>query len=199
MAKLEHYYTKFEEGNCYHVYNRSIDKQPLFRNNDNYRFFLERYSKYLCEVADLYAYCLLNNHYHLLIRVHESFSLNADNRSAHDIVSHQFRKFFQSYSMAFNKQHERSGTLFQTPFKRALINDDSYFTKIIYYIHSNQQHHNFTSDFRNWHWSSYNNMTSGKNAILKVEEVMQWFGGEAAYKQYHAERRLDDISLYFED
>ena len=66
----------------------------------------------------------------------------------HQIVSHQFRKFFQSYAMSFNNQQQRVGALFQTPFKRALVDNDSYFTQLIYYIHSNAQHHGMVKDFR---------------------------------------------------
>ena len=43
MAKTEHYYTKFERGRFYHVYNRTVDKQPMFRGNKNYEYFLNKY------------------------------------------------------------------------------------------------------------------------------------------------------------
>jgi putative transposase len=199
MAKLEHYYTKFEEGNVYHIYNRSIDKQPLFRNEDNYFFFLKRYHQYLSHVTDTYAYCLLGNHFHILLRVNESFGPEFGDKTAHDIVSHQFRKFFQSYAMAFNKQHERVGTLFQTPFKRALISSDSYFTQIIYYIHANPQYHKLTDDFKNWHWSSYNDILSDSHGYLNKQEVIKWFGGKDFYEQCHQERILTDSRLQLED
>lgn len=66
MAKIEHYYTKFEEGKFYHIYNRSIDRQLLFKSDANYSFFLKKFDQYLSSVLDVYAYCLLENHFHLL-------------------------------------------------------------------------------------------------------------------------------------
>jgi putative transposase len=192
MAKLEHYHTKFEEGYFYHIYNRTVDKQLMFRNEGNYEFFLKKYDEYLSPVIETYAYCLLGNHFHLLIRVRTDFSTwNKQSqkwgsvKSIHDIVSHQFRKFFQSYSMAFNKQHDRVGTLFQTPFKRVLVNKDNYFTQLVYYIHSNPQHHQLTDDFREWKWSSYNRILLDRPSRLQKQELIAWFGDKQSYKDHH--------------
>jgi putative transposase len=202
MAKTEHYYTEFEEGHFYHIYNRTIDKQPMFKSEDNYEFFLKQYDKYLSPVTDTYAYCLLGNHFHILLRVKEDLLCSPDlttfqklsnlpvadiaGKSAHDLVSHQFRKFFQSYAMAFNKQHTRVGTLFQTPFKRVLVSSDAYFTQLVYYIHSNPFHHNLIDDFREWKWSSYNRILIDKPSKLKKQEVIEWFGDKHYYEEYHA-------------
>jgi len=201
MAKVEHYYTPFEEGCFYHVYNRTVDKQPMFKSESNYQYFLKQYNKYMSPVADTYAYCLLPNHFHLLLRIKEndlmltdltSFqklsnlsSLSIQDKSAQELVSHQFRKFFQSYAMAFNKEQNRLGTLFQTPFKRTHVKEDSYFTQLIYYIHSNPQHHNLIDDFRNWKWSSYSRILLDTPYALKKDEVINWFGNKDVYKEYH--------------
>jgi len=215
MAKTEHYYTVFEEGCFYHIYNRTIDKQPMFRNEGNFEFFLKQYDKYLSSVTDTYAYCLLGNHFHILLRVKENLGAiqnftaslklsnhpNSDDKNSHDIVSHQFRKFFQSYAMAFNKQHDRVGTLFQTPFKRALVQSDAYFTQLVYYIHSNPLHHGLIDDFRDWQWSSYNRILLDKPTKLKKQEILDWFGGKSAYEQYHdsLQKLMLEEKLLFED
>jgi putative transposase len=191
MAKEEHYYTKFEEGKFYHIYNRTIDKKPMFANDGNNKFFLQKLRIYLSGVADVYAYCLLDNHFHILIRVKENMSnyrlVNQieDTIDTHLIISKQFRVFFQSYALAFNKQQNRFGTLFQTPFKRALVNDDDYFTHLIYYIHSNPQKHNLIGDFRDWEWSSYKGIISTKPSRLMKDEVLKWFGSEQEYLNFH--------------
>ena len=111
LAQTAHYYTKFEEGKFYHVYNRTVDQKPMFRSNDNYAFFLRKYNHYLSPVIYTYTYCLLGNHFHLLIRVKDVSDIQLKdivtseefNKPIHEIVSHQFQRFFQSYSMAFNK------------------------------------------------------------------------------------------------
>nr|WP_315424423.1 hypothetical protein [uncultured Pedobacter sp.] len=189
MAKTEHYYTKFEEGKFYHIYNRSIDRQPLFKSDANYRFFLNKFDQYLSNVLDVYAFCLLGNHFHLLIQVKESLASIDPNGdfSVHDIVSKQFRIFFQSYALAFNIQHKRIGTLFQTPFKRAEINDEFYLIRLIYYIHANPQTHKLVADFREWKWSSYKRILLETDTKLKKQEVLDWFGGKAEYLKFHSD------------
>ena len=74
MAKTEHYFTKFEAGKYYHIYNRGIDRKAIFKQNENYEFFLTRIGKYLSAVLDLYAYCLLKNHFHLMVRIKDMHS-----------------------------------------------------------------------------------------------------------------------------
>ena len=217
MAKTEHYYTPFEEKYFYHIYNRTIDRQPMFKSDDNYWFFLTQFHKYLSPVLDTYCYCLLTNHFHFLVRIKDDFLLNSDltafqkisnlpitnieNKSIHELVSHQFRKFFQSYAMAFNKEQGRVGTLFQTPFKRVLVSSDAYFTQLIYYIHSNPFHHNLADDFRNWKWSSYKRILLERPSNLKKEEVINWFGDKNMYLQYHAElqRVMPEEKFLIED
>ena len=217
MALTEHYYTKFHRGDFYHVYNRTVDRKPMFKNEGNYDFFLEKYTRYLSPVLDTYAYCLLGNHFHLLVGIHEhpdqdltTFKKlsnlplplpSSPPKSTHDIISHQFRKFFQSYAMAFNKQHSRIGTLFQTPFKRALVNNDEYFTKLVYYIHANPQLHGLTDDFTDWNWSSYQVILYDKPGIVKNADVINKFSGKQCFEKYHTENQklIQDEKYIMED
>ena len=87
--------------------------------------------------------------------------------------------------MSFNKQHNRVETLFQTPFKRVLIEDDSYLTYLIFYIHSNSQKHNLISDFVNWKWSSYPRLISDIETKLFRKEVLELFGGRSQFIGFH--------------
>ena len=194
MALMEHYYTKFEEGKFYHLYNRSVDRKPMFNSDGNYEFFLRKYDHYLSPVIDTYAYCLLGNHFHFLIRIQQLADFRNANKlpwdkGVHDIVSHQLRKFFQSYALAFNKQQDRIGTLFQTPFKRAIVDNDQYFTQLIYYIHANPQLHGLIDDFMDWEWSSYKRILADRPSKLKKKEVLDWFGNRDNYKLYHTHNR----------
>lgn len=139
MAITAHYYTKFKENKFYHVYNRSVDKKTLFSSAGNYRFFLMKFDFYLSPMLDTYAFCLLGNHFHFLVQVKDLSVFRTENnipasRNTHDLVCMQWRKLFQSYAMAFNKQHNRTGTLFQTPFKRALIDEPAYLNRVVEYI-----------------------------------------------------------------
>ncbi|MES2794325.1 MAG: hypothetical protein V4683_00095 [Bacteroidota bacterium] len=207
MAKTEHYFTKFEEKEFYHVYNRTVDKSPLFANQGNYVYFLHRLDFYLSDFINVYTYCLLGNHFHLLIEIKEEISIRANilkfefenpnkilskksnkfanDKLVHDIVSHQFKKFFQSYSMSFNKQQNRIGTLFQKPFKRAIVDDNNYFTNLIQYIHQNPQKHGIIDDFRNYEWSSYQRILLEKPTKLFKNQVISWFGNKQEYINFH--------------
>ena len=97
-------------------------------------------------------------------------------KTTHDIVSHQFRKFFQSYAMAFNKEQNRIGTLFQTPFKRVRVENENYVRELACYINTNALKHNLVKDFRDWKWSSFQNTISNKDTKLLKEELISYFG-----------------------
>ena len=60
-----------QPGQYYHIYNRGINGEPLFREERNHRHFLKLWAKYIEPLADTYAYCLLNNHFHFLVRIKE--------------------------------------------------------------------------------------------------------------------------------
>jgi putative transposase len=197
MAKKAHYLTHFEAGRFYHVYNRTVDKKPMFKTTRNYEFFLKKYDHYLSPVLDTYAYNLLGNHFHLMVRIKSYLELatfkklpTLDALTTHQIVSHQFQKFFQSYAMAFNKQENRTGALFQEPFKRALIDNDAYFTRLVFYIHTNASHHNLVENFRDWSWSSYGRIMIEKPSRLMKKEVLDWFGGNEQYLVFHSDNSL---------
>lgn len=207
MAKTEHYFTKFETGRFYHIYNRGVDRKPIFKRKENYEFFLIRIEKYLSPVLEVYSYSLLKNHFHLMVRIKdlpcfiELSKLSVPDIS--NIVSHSFQKMFQSYAMAFNKRENRIGTLFQAPFKRNLVDSEDYFTKLILYIHANPQKHGFIEDFRSYKWSSYLPILNNTSEILHSSEIIDWFGGKDQYIKLHAERQKnifagdwnDDITL----
>lgn len=62
-------------GRYYHVYSHAVEEENLFRNEDNYRYFLDRYVVYIPPIAATFAYCLMPNHFHLLIRVRATDAL----------------------------------------------------------------------------------------------------------------------------
>jgi putative transposase len=189
MAKVEHYLTRFEEGEFYHVYNRCIDRKPLFKTDENNLFFLKKFHLYLDGVLTIYSYCLLENHFHFLIKTSENLEhyRKANNIGSsvntHEIISKQFRRFFQCYALSFNKQQDRCGTLFQTPFKRARVKNNQHLIYLIYYIHSNAQKHGLIPDLKNWKWSSYNEILENDNTLN--QEIIEWFGDKESYINFH--------------
>ena len=106
---------------CYHIYNHANGEDNLFRERENYRFFLQQYEKHITPVADTLAYCLMPNHFHLLVRIKDAEALlqtfpkfeTLEKLAASNIISKQFANLFSSYTQAFNKKYDRKGSLFQ--------------------------------------------------------------------------------------
>lgn len=149
-----------EKDKHYHIYNRGINGITIFKNDENKRYFLRLTQKHIAENVGILAYCLMNNHFHFVIQVKEDEKL----------VSQSFSNLFNAYAKAFNKQEDRTGTLFERPFKRKLIEDENYLRNVIVYAHTNPERHNVIGDFRNFEFSSYGIFLSkNKKYPLKIE------------------------------
>ena len=114
----------FLENHFYHVFNRGNNKEIIFFNIENYKYFLKKFDYYLSKYLDLFAYCLLPTHFHFLVKVKDNDTIvkakKIDAIASSDVIdilsstiTEQFRRFFLSYSQAINKQQNRSGSLFQ--------------------------------------------------------------------------------------
>lgn len=184
------YHAPFEVGAYYHIYNRSINKECLFKTEGDQAFFLQRWNKYLAPYLKMFAYCLIGNHFHFLIQVREvdeHFLKYAkreqtvkgirflENKNVNTFLEDQFKRFFSSYAFRFNKIYQRTGSIFQKRFKRLKVLDDSHFTLLIHYIHHNPIHHHFTDDFAKWKYSSYKAICSHKPTKVEREAVLDWF------------------------
>ena len=137
-------------GNFYHIYNRGNNGIDIFFENENYEHFLRLYQKYIDPIAETYAWCLLKNHFHVLIYVKSESEINETEfmystveKAKRIDCSLQFSHFFNAYTQAINKRHKRTGSLFEKPFKRKLITSQDYLSKMIYYIHNNPVKHGF--------------------------------------------------------
>lgn len=118
-----------------------------------------------------------------------------------ELIEKTFKRFFQSYALAFNKQHNRQGNLFYKPFKRVKIENDAQFTMAIIYIHANAAKHGLVKDFSIYPWSSWHSLLSNQPTSLLREEVIAWFGSieicikthkEMAEHYYNCEVAIDD-------
>src|SRR5436190_1092421 len=131
--------TPLEFGEYYHIFNRGIDGEDIFREERNYTYFLKLYAKYVEPIADTFAYCLLGNHFHLLVRIKGEETCRVSETGQVLNPTQQFSNFFNSYAKSINKAYNRTGSLFQRPFGRIHIRTDRYFTRLIHYIHFNPQ------------------------------------------------------------
>ena len=185
-------------GQYYHVYNHAVGDENLFRQSDNYLFFLERYRKYIFPVARTYAYCLMPNHFHLLVQIREEDELithyNYLKKSRIEpgqsldystFVMQQFSNFCNSYSKAFNRRFDRKGALFLDYLRRKPVETESYFTTLLAYIHRNPVHHEFCQNLDDWSYSSLHSISSSKPTRLERNAVLDWFGGIDPYIDFH--------------
>jgi len=196
--------------NFYHIYNRANGDDKLFFQDRNYNFFLKRYGDFLDEYIETYAYSLLQNHFHLLVRVKSKEAILAAARNDisqrnviskpsdfSEIVSEQFRRLFISYSKAINVQESRTGNLFQRPFKRKLIDHPRYFKNTIYYIHHQPSHHGYEIDDLDYPHSSYLSFLSEGKSKLRRNEVLNWFGSKTDFVKFHSQKQeLNDINHF---
>ena len=155
-----------EKDGYYHIYNRGINGCLIFENDENKNFFLKQFSKYLLDKISAFGYCLMDNHFHLIIQLNEE----------EEIVTQAFSNFFNSYAKAFNKQTNRTGSLFEKHFKRIKLKDEDYLKQLIVYVHLNPKYH-LDSKFEDYKYSSYQAFISNKETSIEKVEVLKLFGG----------------------
>ncbi len=179
--------------NFYHIYNRGNNHENLFLSEDNYIYFLEQYIKHVTTIAETYTWVLMRNHFHFLVRIKSIEEINRDatpdrvsnltdlipdrvRNPVRDDVSNPvrvdiksphlyFSNLFNSYTQAFNKMYNRSGALFNRPFKRVNIASDAYLRNLVLYIHTNPVHHGFTDDYINYPWSGYQSIVDTPDRV----------------------------------
>jgi REP element-mobilizing transposase RayT len=162
------------------------------------------YAELLDPVLETYAFCLLPNHFHLLVRTKSFVVLSKSTavsptdepikKRKSNPVSLAFQRFFTAYSQAINVQQRRTGSLFQKPFKRLEVKSTRQLSTLVHYIHTNPQRHKIMEDFRQYPWSSYDRILKDKPSKLKKEEVLKWFKNKENYVNYHSQIiDLDDL------
>jgi putative transposase len=182
-----------EPDKFYHIFNRGINGSDLFREHDNYAHFLRLYEKYLSPVADTYAWCLMRNHFHLLLKVREEKEMNPVNNNNRNRVSQAFSNLFNAYTKAVNKRYGRTGSLFEKNFHRIEVSTEPYLRSLVVYIHNNPVHHGFCDYLWDYPWSSYGTIVSLHPTKLQRQGVIGWFDDKANFIEVH--KRHPDTKL----
>lgn len=178
----------------FHIYNRGINGETIFKKAGHYEVFMKKYFHHVSPFVYTLAYCMLGNHFHLLVRLKSEAEIQQaaevrygnkiiDNKSL--FVARQFGHLFNGYSQVINKDCDRTGGLFETPFRRILVESDSYLSNLIGYIHQNPEKHGFVNDFKHYKHSSYWSHLEKSRPELASDEVLDWFGGVEQYKKFH--------------
>jgi REP element-mobilizing transposase RayT len=200
-----------ETDTFYHIYNRANGIEKLFANEENYLFFLKKYHFYISPIADTFAYCLMPNHFHFLVRMKnipnstfQKFEKVPNSDKTYDVFktsyvySEAFRRLFMSYTKAYNKQQIRNGSLFTPHFNRKKITTPEYLKNTINYIHLNPVLHNYVNEIDEWKFSSYTAFLSEKQSSISKTEVFELFDNKDNFVFFHNERKAEKYSLEME-
>ena len=181
-----------EPNRFYHIYNRGNNDENIFIEEKNYSFFLQKMIKYLVPMADIYSYCLLKNHFHILLKIKSKEHLPEKYKvNVHLPISN----LFNSYTKSINKSYNRTGSLFQEHLKRICVKDEQYIKELVLYIHLNPVKHNFTDNFKTYQNSSYRAYLSDKPSNLSREYILELFGGKENFEFCHHEKQLKYYGL----
>ena len=194
----------------YHIFNHSNGKENIFKLQDEYNIFLEKFKQYISPIAETFSYCLMPNHFHFLIKIKEKddllllFKINPILLSTCQVekiiqikLSQQFSNFFNSYTKKHNLRNERKGSLFCRPFKRKEITSTSYLIDLVNYIHNNPVHHLLVETPYDWQHSSFHAFNCNKKTSLQKQAVLEWFGGYNSFLEVHKtiEAKYNEISF----
>jgi putative transposase len=178
------FHPDFEPNKVFHVYNHAVGNENLFKEPDNYRYFLDKFKEHIAPICKVYAFALLPNHFHFSLKINSLEELHKVSKKELKIdedyskfVSQQFSNFFNAYAKAYNKKYERRGALFEDYVKRKPVLDHDYFLKLIQYIHFNPVHHGFCSKIHHWYYTSYHAYLSEKPTIIEREVGLNRFSG----------------------
>jgi REP-associated tyrosine transposase len=149
----------------YHIYNRGINRQKIFYNDENYEFFLAKVRRYIGCCSEIIGYCFMPNHFHLLVLLTDESlaprSNNSEPISFSNLSNFSFglKQTLSSYTKAINSQNDRTGSLFQQNTRRKNTGDgdmNSYALWCLHYIHMNPVSAGFAVHPSDWKYSSYN-------------------------------------------
>jgi len=170
----------FVRGNYYHIYNRGAGRQAIFLEERNYIYVLRLLKKVAAESGiTVVAYCLLPNHYHWLLR--------QDGETPAGKVP---TRVFGSYTQAFNRAYDHSGTLFEGPYKAHLIDIEVHFVNLCSYIHLNAVHHDLVDTPDAWPYSNYLEWIDKRQGTLVDRDLIRvYFAAPRDYESFIQDMR----------
>lgn len=156
---------ELNEGQLYHIYNRGNNKQPIFYSKENFNLFLRKMRVHLLKRARILAYCLMPNHFHWLVYIH-----NNDEKNVSGSLNKEIGILLRSYTQAINKRYHRTGSLFQQKTKALELSNRNYALTCFHYIHQNPIKANLVDNMGEWIFSSYPDYAGIRNGSLIDKE-----------------------------
>ena len=205
-----------EPDKIYYINSRTNAKDNLFNSEDDYFYFLKNYAELLVPIVETYAYCLLPNQLHCLIKIksekeifdflkvnnripeenlsfqeYKNLSTNTANLVGNIFslqLSKQFSNFFTTCTPALNKQPANKRSLIIQNSKSIEINSDEQIKDTIINIHCNSAHSGNNQNFELWKFSSYSAYLSDKPSAIKRSVALDIFESKDNFINCHRER-----------
>lgn len=148
-------------GAIYHAMQRGNNKEIIFRGNNDKKFFIAQLANTKKKFGfDLYAYALLDNHYHLLLKTGE-VPLQK--------IMHRQNSL---YSRFYNRAHGRSGHLFGLRYKAYIIHEERYLFAVLSYIHWNPVNAGLTDSLKDYKWSSDYYYRHNRSGLVDIDFIL---------------------------
>ncbi|MFO7683782.1 MAG: transposase [Chloroflexota bacterium] len=165
----------WQPGHYYHLYNRGAHHISIFREGENYLFVLQKMKKYLLELnLSIIVYCLMPNHYHFLVQ----------QNGEHDAGLFP-QRVFNSYTKAYNKRYDHSGTLFEGRYKAKHVHNDKYLRHLCRYIHANPVKDGLVEYLEQWPYSNYLEWIGLRRGTLVDRSfIADMFPNTASYEEF---------------
>ncbi|MBS4066536.1 MAG: transposase [Chitinophagaceae bacterium] len=164
----------FTENHLYHIYNRGNNQQAIFFERDHYLLFLKNIRKFIYPSADILAWCLMPNHFHLLIHANDKTTrIVKQVPLAINALTEGIRLALSSYTKALQRQKNFTGSLFQQKTKCKCIDDGSFHYGLIafHYVHQNPYKAGLVSKAEAWEYSSLQDYLGLRNGTLCNKEL----------------------------
>ncbi len=172
----------FNPDNIYHVFNRGNNKENMFFEQKNYYYFLNLIEKYLLQISDIYCFCLLKNHFHILLKIKNENEIPEKYKSK---IYLPFSHLFNAYTKSINKAYNRTGSLFQEHLHKNIVLDEEYLLQLVAYIHLNPVKHKFTDNYKNYQFSSYKDYKNNTKTFVKKQIVLDLFKDFDNFEFWH--------------
>lgn len=157
---------KVSKTGIYHIMLRGINRQRVFQDDEDCCVFINSIRKVKTKSKfELYAYCIMGNHVHLLLREKD------------EPVSLIMQRVCSSFVYWYNIKHDRFGHLFQERFKSEAVENDKYLLTVLRYIHQNPVKAKIVEQIKDYRWSSYHEYIN-KNSLVDVEFIHEFFSKE---------------------
>lgn len=174
---------KISKTNVYHIILRGVNHRVIFEDDSDYELFLYilDFYKDTC-MYEIFAYCLMSNHIHLLMKFPENN------------LSESMKKIEDKFVWWYNKKYNRCGHLFQDRFKSEPVECDRYLMTVFRYIHQNPIKAGIVQNVCEYNWSSYSNYQKQVNSLINTDFMIHLFDGRASLIKYVNEKN-DDICM----